>query len=173
MALVPYILVLALIAVVYCSVRVGLSYRRIQARPVGFLSSFEQAEILQSKHVRRVLKGSSPSTIHVETRFKYPKGSRIIVEARVIDGNLFLSELEEQRALDLWSRRVDNAVYPPNLSMVLRESGCVVEKGFIQYGPVPFTPKSLVDGVRYLATASLGVFNIPQPEPDTGMVIPG
>ncbi len=173
MAAVPYILALALIVAVYCSVRAVIAFRRIQTPPVGFLSGFEQAEILKSRHVRRVLQGSTPSTIWVETRFKYPKNAfsasskNITLEAKVIDGNLFLSEIEAQRALALWGMRVDNPVYPPNLSMVLRESGCVVEKGIIQYGPVPFTPKSLVDGVKYLAMAGLKVFNIQPPEPNS------
>jgi hypothetical protein len=145
---------LTLIAVGYVGRRI--LHQRIGS--VGFLSPSERKTVLASKHVHRVssLSTRTPHTVSIETNFKYPFGPKIVVEADVFHGALYLSEPETQRAID---RRGGNRDYPPDAEPMLRALGCHVgPTGLIQYGPVPFSPQALLDGVQYMAQASLSVY---------------
>lgn len=138
-------------------------------KPVGFLSVTEQSAILASEHVVRVFPGSRAPTVAVETKYKYPTGASIIIEADVIDGKLTLVEPEGHRAIDLRLTRYErhperekSGIYPRGSEAVFEQSGCFVgSSGRIQYGPVVFTPAALVEGVYYMARTCADIYALP------------
>jgi hypothetical protein len=135
----------------------------LRVGPVGFLSSKERAVICQHPQIRLLEAAVPGGPVTIRTHSKYPQGAWLDLEARVEDGLLHLVEPETNQAAV--NRRNINGLtwaFPSGTMVVLREFGVEIDPlGLLHLGPMPFTPETLLEGVRKLTTACLRVASLP------------